>query len=70
MSLYKRGGVWCYDFQTKDVRIRESTGLPSRSSAAREEALRKAELIQNPGREESWEPAPKFEEFALKDFAA
>jgi len=31
--------------------------------------LRKAELIQNPGRDESWEPAPKFDEFALKDFA-
>lgn len=70
MSLYKRGGVWWYDFQMKGVRIRESTGLPSRSSAAREEALRKAELIQNPGRGESWEPAPKFEEFALNDFAA
>jgi integrase len=70
MSLYKRGGVWWYDFQMKGVRIRESTGLPSRSSAAREEALRKAELIQNPGREGSWEPARKFEEFALKNFAA
>ena len=70
MSLYKRGGVWWYDFEVNGTRIRESTGLPSRSSAAREEALRKAELIQNPGREESWEPAPKFEEFALKDFAA
>jgi len=70
MSLYKRGGVWWYDFEVNGTRIRESTGLPSRSSAAREEALRKAGLIQNPGREESWEPAPKFEEFALKDFAA
>jgi integrase len=70
MSLFKRGEIWWYDFQVNGVRIRESTGLPSRSSAAREEALRKAGLIQNPGREESWEPAPKFEEFALKDFAA
>jgi integrase len=70
MSLFKRGEIWWYDFQVNGVRIRESTGLPSRSSAARAEALRKAELIQHPGREESWEPAPKFEEFALKDFAA
>ncbi len=70
VSLYKRGGVWWYDFQIKGVRIRESTGLPARSSAARAEALRKAELIQNPGRADSWEPAPTFGAFALKDFAA
>ena len=70
MSLYKRGGVWWYDFEVNGTRIRESTGLPSRSSAAREEALRKAELIQNPGREESCEPAPRFDEFVFKEFAA
>jgi integrase len=69
MSLYKRGGVWWYDFDVNGTRIRESTGLLSRSSAARAEALRKAELIRNPGREESWEPAPQFDEFALKGFA-
>jgi integrase len=70
MSLYKRGGVWWYDFEVNGARIRESTSLPSRSSAAREEALRKAELIQNPGREASWEPEPRFGEFAFKEFAA
>lgn len=70
MSLYKRGGVWWYDFQVQGARIRESSGLFSRSAAARAEALRKAELIQNPESAEKSEPTPKFEEFAYQDFAA
>ena len=70
MSLYKRSGVWWYDFQIKGVRIRESTGLPSRSAAARAEALRKADLIQRQTGVEAWEPPPKFDEFAAKDFAS
>jgi len=70
MSLYKRSGVWWYDFQIKGVRIRESTGLPSRSAAARAEALRKADLIQRQTGVEAWEPPPKFDEFAAKGFAS
>lgn len=70
MSLYKRGGVWWYDFQVRGIRIRESSGLISRSSAAKAEALRKAEVLQGHLGSPSHEPAPRFEEFALRDFAA
>ena len=27
MSLFRRGGVWWYDFQVRGVRIRETSGL-------------------------------------------
>lgn len=70
MSLYKRGGVWCYDFQLRGVRIRESTGLTSRAAAAKAEALRRAELLQRPVGQELAGPAPRFDEFALTEFAA
>lgn len=70
MSLYKRGGVWWYDFQLRGVRIRESTSLTSRAAAAKAEALRKAELLQRPAGQELAGPAPRFDEFALKEFAA
>lgn len=69
MSLYKRGGVWWYDFRIRGGRIRESTGLPLRSAAAAAEALRKAEFIQRQVGSESWEPAPRFDEFAFREFA-
>jgi len=70
MSLYKRGGVWWYDFEVRGVRIRESTRLATRSAAVRAEALRKAELFQRQGEVELPEAPPTFEEFALKEFAA
>lgn len=70
MSLYKRGGVWWYDFQVDGLRIRESTGLTSRSAAAHAEALRKTELIQTIAKPESLRGSPRFEEFALGEFAA
>lgn len=70
MSLYKRGGVWWYDFQDQGIRIRESTGLTSRAAALRVEALRKAELIQSPTGRETNARSPRFDEFALKEFAA
>jgi integrase len=70
MSLDKRGGVWWYDFQIRGVRVRESTGLTSKSEAAKREALRKAGFIQGERETPYKESPPKFEEFALKDFAA
>lgn len=69
MSLFKRGGVWWYDFQVRGVRVRETSGSTSKSEAAQAEALRKAELIQGRGETRALGPPPKFEEFALKDFA-
>lgn len=70
MSLYKRGGIWWYDIQIRDTHIRESTGRTSRAAAAQAEALRKAQPIQQEGDATTWEPAPRFDEFALDDFAA
>jgi integrase len=70
MSLYKRGGVWWYDFQVNGVRVRESTGLTLRSAAARAEALRKAELIEGRDRAILSGPPPRLAEFAFGDFAA
>ncbi len=69
MSLYKCGGAWWYDLQVHGIRVRQSTGLASRSAAARAEALRKAELIQGRGKTHDLEPAPKLEEFVLNEFA-
>jgi hypothetical protein len=58
MSLYRRGGVWWYDFQILGIRIRQSTGLKSRSAASQAEALHKAFLLQNPDQAELNEPSP------------
>ncbi|HZO98667.1 MAG TPA: site-specific integrase [Terriglobia bacterium] len=69
MSLYKRGGVWWYDFQVRGVRLRESTGLASKAAAAEAEALRKAQLIRSNRSLQRAEPSPSFEEFALVEFA-
>jgi integrase len=62
--------VWWYDFQVRGIRIRESTGLTSRPAAVKAEALRKAELIQHPVGHEAKAPSPRFDEFALMEFAA
>lgn len=70
MSLYKRGGVWWYDFIVSGVRVRESTSHNSRAAGAQAEALRKAELIQQSHRPDKRAPVPRFDEFALKEFAA
>jgi integrase len=69
MSLFKRGGVWWYDFQVRGVRIRETSGLTLKSEAARAEALRKAQLIHSNGNLQPAEPSPEFEKFALTEFA-
>lgn len=69
MSLFKRGGVWWYDFQIPGVRVRETSGFTSKSEAARAEALRKAGLIQSNGNLKVDDPEPRFGEFALTEFA-
>jgi integrase len=68
MSLFRRGGVWWYDFQVRGVRVRETSGLTLKSEAARAEALRKAQLIHSNGNLLAEEPSPEFEEFALTEF--
>jgi len=69
MSLFRRGGVWWYDFQIRGVRVRESSGFASKSDAARAEALRKAGLIQSSGNLKADNPETRFGEFALTEFA-
>lgn len=46
MSVYKRGGVYSYEFWFQGQRHRQSTGLSNRTAALRAEAIRKAELAE------------------------
>ena len=69
MSLFRRGGVWWYDFQVRGVRVRETSGCTSKSEAARAEALRKAGLIHPNRNMKVNDPEPRFGEFALTEFA-
>jgi integrase len=70
VSLFKRGGVWWYDFQVRGVRVRESSGFASKADAVHSEALRKAGLIQSNGKLEVKIPETRFGEFALTEFAS
>ncbi len=69
MTLFRRGGVYWYDFQVNGTRIRESTGLRKKSDAARTEALRKAELIGGLHAGGKNGNSPRFSEFAYQEFA-
>jgi integrase len=46
MSIYRRGGVYWYEFTFQGERIQKSTGLRNKTSALRAEAIRKAELAE------------------------
>ena len=46
MSVYKRGGVYWFDFWFEAQRYRESTKLTNKIAASNVEAIRKAELAQ------------------------
>jgi hypothetical protein len=50
MSVFKRGGVYWYEFYFNGQRYRESTGLNNKTAALRAEAIRKAELAEGRGR--------------------
>ncbi len=69
MTLFKRGGVYWYDFQVNGARFRESSGLRKKSDAASAEALRKIELIQGRTAGERNGRSPRFSEFAYREFA-
>ncbi len=71
MSLFKRGGVWWYDFRVQGTRVRETTGSRPKSAAAEAEALRRAEVARNGSiPPDHRPPSPKFADFALDDFCA
>ena len=46
MSVYKRGGVYWFDFWFRRVRYRDSTGLTNKVAAMNVEAIRRAELAE------------------------
>jgi hypothetical protein len=46
MALFRRGGVWCYEFWFAGRRIRESTKSASKTLARTAEQTRKRELEQ------------------------
>jgi integrase len=68
MSVYKRGGVYWYDFWFRGQRIRESTGLSNKTAAGQAEAIRKAELAEGRAGIVRRNPSPKFEDFVNNDF--
>lgn len=47
MALYKRGGVWWYEFEFRGQRVRESTGSDSKTLAIKAERQRRRELEES-----------------------
>jgi integrase len=68
MSVYKRGGVYWYDFWFRGIRYRESTGLTNKTAATDAEAIRRAELAEGRAGIVHRGPCLKFEEFVNKEF--
>jgi integrase len=68
MSVYKRGGVYWYDFVFRGQRFRESTRLTNKTVALRVEAIRKAELAEGRVGLVRHGPSPKFEGFVNGEF--
>lgn len=68
MSVYKRGGVYWYDFVFRGQRIRESTGLTNKTAALRAEAIRKAELAEGRAGIVRRKACPTFEAFVKDEF--
>lgn len=68
MAVFKRGGVWWYDFRGAGIRIRESSQAKTKADALHAEALRRSELLQGAiGRHAA--PSPLFADFAQDEFA-
>ena len=68
MSVYKRGGVYWFDFWFQGQRLRESTGLTNKTSALRAEAIRKAELAEGRAGIRAKQMCPTFEKFVSDEF--
>lgn len=68
MSIYKRGGVYWYDFWVRGIRYRDSTGLRNKTAATDAEAIRRAELAEGRAGIVHRGPSPKFEDFVTNDF--
>ena len=68
MSVYKRGGVYWYEFTFRGQRFRATTGLRNKTAALRVEAIRKAELAEGRVGLIRHGPSPKFEDFVNREF--
>ena len=68
MSVYKRGGVYWYDFWFRGVRYRDSTGLTNKDAAGQVESIRKAELAMGRAGIVSHIRRPVFKDFAEDEF--
>lgn len=63
MSVYKRGGIYWYDFWFQGQRFRDSTGLSNKTAALRAEAIRRAELAEGRAGIVKRRTCPTFERF-------
>ncbi len=68
MSVYKRGGVYWYDFWFRGIRYRESSGLTNKNAATDAESIRRAELAEGRAGIVHRGPVPKFEDFVKNEF--
>lgn len=68
MSVYKRGGVYWYDFWFHGQRYQQSTGLNNKTAALRAEAIHKAELAEGRAGIVRRQSAPLFKPFAENEF--
>jgi integrase len=68
VSVYKRGGVYWYDFWFQGQRHRGSTKLRNRTAAASAEAIRKAQLAEARAGIIHRKPCPAFEDFVNTEF--
>jgi integrase len=69
MSVFLRGNVWWYEFQSRGVRIRESAKTSDKEMAMSTEEARKTELTQNLSAVATQKRSPGFREFVLGKFA-
>jgi len=68
MSVFRRGGVYWYDFRFQGERFQESTGLKNKTAASRAEAIRKAELAEGRAGIRPRRATPIFEKFVNDEF--
>lgn len=68
MSVYKRGGVYWYEFWFQGQRLRVSTGLRNKGAALRAEAIRKAEFAEGRAGIVKRRPCPTFESYVASEF--
>jgi len=60
MSIYKRGGIYYYDFLFQGERHKQSTRMTNKTAAERIEAMRKAALAEGRAGLVQRRPVPSF----------